>query len=134
MSFNSTIRSCKVRTDDAIRVESDRFLNQNNMVCIPWEGKNLKGQKVCPDSFNTKAAGCNSALDRVSVEITHRPHFSSYYDQNMRDLEGGTQNQTAINNNTIVDNDAAVMSLKYGAFGQQWHATNNTSCGVKNKY
>ena len=68
ISLEAAIRTCKVETGWANRVESDRFLNPNNMVCPIWNGMDLTGRNVCPDSFYTKSAGCNSASDRVVVE------------------------------------------------------------------
>ena len=78
LSLDASIRTCKVISGEASRIESDRFLNPNNMVCIPWTGYNLTGQQVCADSFYTKTPGCNSALDRVSVENTLRPQYGEY--------------------------------------------------------
>ena len=49
LSLNASIRTCKVEAGEAVRIESDRFLNPNNMVCIPWNGYNNKGQAVCAD-------------------------------------------------------------------------------------
>lgn len=78
LSLNASIRTCKVDAGWANRTQSDRFLNPNNMVCIPWDGYNLKGQRVCPDSHYTKTPGCNSALDRIAVENVLRPQYSAY--------------------------------------------------------
>jgi len=58
------------------------------MVCPVWDGTNLKGQSVCPDSFNTKRRGCNSALDRVLVESNLRPDYSSYVTLNTAGIKG----------------------------------------------
>ena len=75
LSLQKSIRTCKVETGWANRIESDRFLNPNVMVCPLWNGMNLKGQAVCPDSFVTKSRGCNSAKDRVVVENDLRPDY-----------------------------------------------------------
>lgn len=75
MSLTSSVRTCIFDTGYANKIQSDRFLNPMNMVCPAWNGTNLKGQKVCPDSFYTKRAGCNSALDRVAVENNLRPQY-----------------------------------------------------------
>lgn len=78
ISLEGAIRTCKVDTAWAPRVESDRFFNPNNMVCPVWNGMDTTGRIVCPDSFWTKRAGCNSALDRVDVENAQRPQYAEY--------------------------------------------------------
>jgi hypothetical protein len=78
ISLERSIRSCQVNTGEANRIQTDRFFNPNNMVCIPWNGLNNKGQTVCPDSFYTKTAGCDSAEDRVMVENSLRPKYFNY--------------------------------------------------------
>ena len=67
ISLEAAIRTCKVDTAYANKVESDRFLNPQNMVCPVWNGVDTAGRRVCPDSFWTKRAVCNSAEDRVVV-------------------------------------------------------------------
>ena len=67
-SLESSIRTCQVDTAWASRAQSDRFLNSSALMCPTWNGTDLTGRTVCPDSFWTKSAGCNSAMDRVVVE------------------------------------------------------------------
>ncbi len=69
VSLESGIRTCKVVTGWANKVQSDRFQNPNLMVCPVWNGVDTAGRRACPDSFMTKRAGCNSAEDRVVVEV-----------------------------------------------------------------
>jgi hypothetical protein len=88
VSLTSAINVCRVGSGEAARLESDRFLNPHNMVCPVWNGMNLVGQDVCPDSFMTKSAGCNSAMDRVLVESNLRPDYASYITLNMAGLKG----------------------------------------------
>lgn len=78
LSLEAAIRTCKVDVAYANKVESDRFLNPSNMVCPMWNGVDLAGRPVCKDSFWTKRAGCNSALDRVNVENFLRPQYAEY--------------------------------------------------------
>jgi hypothetical protein len=87
-SLQSAVRSCDVNTGWATRIQSDRFLNPDNMVCIPWNHMNSKGQEVCPDSFMTKTAGCNSATDRVLVENFQRPQYMPYITLDASGIEG----------------------------------------------
>ena len=78
ISIEAATRTCKVDTASAARIESDRFLNPNNVMCPVWQGVDLAGRQVCPDSFYTKRAGCNSAADRVIVENAQRPQYFEY--------------------------------------------------------
>ena len=78
ISLEAATRTCKVDTASAARIESDRFLNPNNVMCPVWQGVDLAGRTVCPDSFYTKRAGCNSAADRVIVENSQRPQYFEY--------------------------------------------------------
>jgi hypothetical protein len=83
VSLESGIRTCKVVTGWASRVQSDRFQNPNLMVCPIWNGVDTAGRRVCPDSFVTKRAGCNSATDRVVVENNvSRPQYMEYVNLN----------------------------------------------------
>lgn len=78
VSLENSIRTCSVNVGEANRIQSDRFFNPQNMVCIPWNGVNNKGQEVSPDSFWTKTPGCDSAEDRVMVENAQRPKYVNY--------------------------------------------------------
>ena len=83
VSLESGIRTCKVVTSWANKVQSDRFQNPNLMVCPVWNGVDAAGRRACPDSFMTKRAGCNSAEDRVVVENNvSRPQYMEYVNLN----------------------------------------------------
>lgn len=88
ISLESAIRTCKVDTAYANKVESDRFLNPQNMVCPTWNGVDTAGRSVCPDSFVTKTAGCNSAEDRVMVENNQRPQYMEYINLSANGIDG----------------------------------------------
>ncbi len=88
LSLEGSVRTCKVDTGWANKIQSDRFLNPNLMVCPPWNGTNLKGQRVCADSFVTKTAGCNSADDRVVVENHLRPQYMEYVNLDAQGIRG----------------------------------------------
>ena len=90
ISLNKSIRTTKVDDGWAPRINSDRFLNPIATACPVWNGFDLTGRIVPEDSFMTKEGGCNSALDRVSVEISHRPKYAGYVTLNMRGLSGGS--------------------------------------------
>jgi len=90
LSLNAALRVCKVDVGYADKVNSDRFLNPNNMLCPLWNGLDVAGRPVCPDSFNTKSAGCNSALDRVMVENdVFRPKYTEYITLNASGINQG---------------------------------------------
>lgn len=78
IGLEGALRTCKVDTGWASRIQSDRFENPHLMVCPVWNGRDLSGRPVCADSFYTKRAGCNSALDRVDVENSQRPQYMEY--------------------------------------------------------
>ena len=130
LSLNASLRTCKVQTGYAANAESDRFLNPGNMVCVPWNGMNLKGQTVHADSRNTKSAGCNSALDRVSVESHLRPDYSAYIGLNMAGLQGEMYdgNQTAYDNTHNARDWELGRRKVTGNYGSQFQASNVGSC------
>lgn len=133
LSLDASIRTCKVETGEATRIESDRFLNPNNMVCIPWNGYNLKGQQVCADSFYTKTRGCNSALDRVSVESFLRPDYAAYINLNMQGIQGdiyGSGNPTSFAEAGAANAWADSRNKITGNFGNQWQSSNYMTCGL----
>lgn len=88
LSLEASLRTCKVNQGEAKRIESDRFLNPNNAMCIPWSGRNLRGQQVCKNSFYTVRPGCNSASERVDVENNLRPQYSEYITLNTQGIQG----------------------------------------------
>jgi len=89
ISLEKSIRTCKVVTGWADKVQSARFQDPNSQICLMWDGTNSKGQGVHPDSFYTKSAGCNSALDRVAVENNLRPSYMEYITLNAGGIKLG---------------------------------------------
>jgi hypothetical protein len=77
-SLLSAINVCKVNTGYADKIQSDRYEDPKNMLCPLWNGQDSVGRVVCPDSYYTKAPGCASANDRVSVENDLRPRYFEY--------------------------------------------------------
>lgn len=78
VSLQGSIRGCRVDSGWASRIQSDRFENPSLMMCPVWNGSDTYGRQVCPDSYNTKNAGCNSPADRVYVENVLRPQYIEY--------------------------------------------------------
>jgi len=130
ISLESAIRTCKVDTAYANKVESDRFLNPSLMVCPVWNGVDTTGRQVCPDSFYTKRAGCNSAEDRVMVENSvSRPQYMEYINLSANGIEG------AIYGNTMPWNTVGQTSRELNAvnnvtgnFGLQFGANTYPGC------
>jgi len=75
ISLQGSLKTCKPNQGWAQRLQSDRFEDPENMVCIPWGGKDNVGRSAYEDSWRTKTAGCNTPLDRVSVENRLRPQY-----------------------------------------------------------
>jgi len=134
ISLESAIRTCKVDTGWANKVESDRFLNPFNMVCPVWSGVDLTGRRVSPDSFYTKTAGCNSAEDRVVVENAQRPQYMEYINLSANGIygaiygeNGGSKEQygNSMSWNEVGDNNNQFnVPLDYQSCQKKW----KTSC------
>ena len=131
VSLESALRTCKVDTSLANRIESDRFLNPHNMVCPVWNGMDTSGRHVCPDSFYTKRAGCNSAKDRIDVENTvSRPQYMEYITLSPHGISGqlyGTTDQYQ----ESLDRHNELNHLKdiTGNFGNQLGSNIQSNCG-----
>lgn len=131
LSFDSSLRTCKFDSGQANNMYSDRFQNPNNMICIPPNGMNNKGQTVCPDSEYLKSAGCNSALDRVSVESMLRPDYSSRINLNASGISGDIYgNETAWQYAGDANKWESSRNEITGNFGGQFLSTNISSCGM----
>ena len=89
-SLEKNIRTCKVNTGWANRNQSDRFQDPNLMVCPTWNHMDNAGRLICANSFYTKRAGCNSALDRVGVENQLRPQYMEYINLSAAGIGGGS--------------------------------------------
>jgi hypothetical protein len=132
LSLQSAIRTCDVDVGEAARIQSDRFFNPYNMVCIPWNGVNNKGQEVCPDSFWTKTPGCDSALDRVAVENANRPRYVNYVTLGAQGIDAPIYGNEMAYTESVAQNKWDMDRNKYtGNFGLQWSAqTEYTGCSV----
>lgn len=133
ISLEGSVRTCKVNTAWANRIQSDRFENPSLMVCPTWSGMDNAGRPVSADSYVTKSAGCNSAMDRVDVENYQRPQYFEYFgldaagiNGNIYDNNNMLQNQ-ANQGATFVENFVPKVT---GHWGQSpTYGTNVTSCG-----
>lgn len=132
LSLEKSVRSCDVNVGEANRLQSDRFFNPQNMVCIPWNGLNNKGQEVCPDSFYTKTAGCDSAEDRVMVENSQRPKYMNYVTLGAQGIQGDIYGNVdaQVNEQARAKFNASRNQIT-GNFGKQWGAdVRYTGCTV----
>lgn len=132
ISLEKSVRTCDVNVGEANRIQSDRFFNPMNMVCIPWNGLNSKGQEICPDSFWTKTPGCDSAEDRVMVENSQRPKYMNYVTLGAQGISGNIYgNEEAARNSvgrTKFDKSRNALSGNFGLdFGSN---VEYTSCTV----
>lgn len=137
ISLESSIRTCKVDTAYANKVQSDRFMNPSNMICPIWNGLDSTNRRVCADSFYTKSAGCNSAEDRVMVENNLRPQYMEYINLSANGIDGsiygaGTQdmygNTMAWNNLGQKNKDIQTQGGRVGNFGFQLPMYVTSSC------
>ena len=131
VSLESALRTCKVDTAWASRIESDRFLNPNNMVCPVWNGMDSSGRHVCKDSYYTKRAGCNSASDRISVENDiSRPQYMEYITLSANGIAGNIYGQTDQYQESVERrNELANLNNITGNFGSQYGSNIKSNCG-----
>ena len=131
LSLEASIKTCKVDTAWANRAESDRFLNPALMTCPIFNGYDSAGRPVCPDSFYTKSAGCNSAEDRVLVENGLRPQYAEYINLSANGYGSSIYNNTmAWENQNLTNTDMSEVrtSPGYGNAGYDMMANTLSNC------
>ena len=123
VSLESALRTCKVDTAYASRIQSDRFQNPNIMVCPIWNGMDTAGRSVCENSFYTKRGGCNNALDRVDVENSvSRPQYMEYITLSANGISGNIYTDQSLNSHART-NELDGLDQIAGNFGSQRGAT-----------
>ena len=130
ISLESAIRTCKVDTAYANKVQSDRFLNPSLMVCPIWNGVDTTGREVCVDSYYTKNAGCNSAEDRIMVENdVSRPMYMEYINLSAQGLNGAVYGNS-MPYNEVGQTNAELRAVNNitGNFGKQFGANVYPGC------
>lgn len=134
ISLEAALRTCKVDTGWANKIESDRFLNPNNMMCPIWNGVDTAGRAACPDSFWTKRAGCNSATDRIVVENNvSRPQYMEYINLSANGIAGNIYGDTmAWNKSGAATKDIRNIDNITGRFGlvTDYRANVYPSCDI----
>lgn len=119
LSLLGSIRTCKVDTAYANKVESDRFLNPSLMVCPPWSGVDSAGRLSSSDAFYTKSAGCNSASDRVTVENELRPQYIEYVNLDSQGYRGNLYDNMAQQKSALRRQDLDNITMVSGNAGYE---------------
>jgi hypothetical protein len=132
ISLESALRTSKVNTGYADKIQSDRFLNPSNMVCPVWSGFDTAGRSVPVNSFYTKREGCNSAQDRVSVENDQRPQYLEYVTLNSGGISGSIYNKTVPTGSDVARGDVNRINENTGNFGMQFSADVRSTSGYNN--
>lgn len=104
VSLQGSIRGCRVDAGWASRIQSDRFENPNKMSCPVWNGSDSYGRQVCPDSWNTKTAGCNSSADRIYVENVLRPQYAEFITLNAQGITGNMFEEDSMKRTRDINN------------------------------
>jgi hypothetical protein len=123
ISLEASVRTCKVNSGYANKIQSDRFLNSQNLVCPTWNERDLTGRKVCADSFWTKRAGCNSATDRISVENYQRPQYAEYITLDANGIQGNMYGDPGVAVENFVDLHRVDEELEYQALNDAHNIT-----------
>ena len=131
LSLTKSIRTCKVDTSLSDKIQSDRFLNSNNAVCIPWSGQDITGRKICADSFYTKSAGCNSSLDRVLVENdVARPSYMEYINLSAAGIQGDMYGNIPVEETLQASQFEESRNAITGNYGIQFKANDVPACNI----
>lgn len=89
VAIDKSVMLAKVNVGSAPTMAGDRIFNSSQVLCMPWNGTDTIGRRVCPDSTVTLSAGCNSANDRILVENSiFRPTYSDALPLNLRAMLG----------------------------------------------
>ena len=119
LSIASSMNGYKVRSGFASAAASQRVLDSNAMLCTAWSGTDVTGRYVPPDSYNTKAPGCNSASDRLVVENGMRPNYTAYISPLSRPA-AANRNFTQYDANVAASLSLGPMQAMVGSTGVQY--------------
>lgn len=128
ISLESSIRTCRLQSGQASRIQSDRFQNPSALSCITWNGFDSAGRQVCADSFMTKRPGCNSADDRIMVENSLRPQYIEYVNLDAAGIAGDAPVQYPYNESKLRNAKLASLNNVTGNFGLQFGANVDPKC------
>ena len=137
VSLTASILNAKVNTGNSEQMWSYNKFEPDAMMCPVWNGQDLSGRPVCEYSFNTKRAGCNSALDRITVENFLRPSYTNFITTNAAGIAGyGTEGYAPGDNLSkmevvYADQSRARSQARTGKFGivsaEQLRPSNTTA-------
>ena len=131
ISLEKSVRTCKVDTGYANKIESARFLDSSQMICPLWNGVDTTGRTVCEYSYWTKKPGCNSASDRVTIENDLRPQYVEYIALSAAGIDGSMyankMNYTNAETGNKFDRSRNTIT---GNFGSQFRSSVVPSCGA----
>lgn len=127
ISLEGSIRTCKIDTSWADKIQSDRFLNPNQMVCPVWNNVDSAGRFSSPNAFMSKTAGCNTAADRVDVENSLRPQYIEYVNLDAAGIQGGLDcgKRNFSQDNICNQNTMDAIHEQTGQFGLQTDFSQN---------
>jgi|LakMenE01Jun11ns_1017448.scaffolds.fasta_scaffold9951850_1 hypothetical protein len=93
ISLEAALKTWRVDPGLADVAYSDRYIGSGeNKLCPVWDGRDMVGREVSPDTFYTKTGGCNGADDRILVENQiERPRYYEYIQYNTEGLQGDPQ-------------------------------------------
>ena len=118
ISLQKSVRTCRVDTGWADKMQSDRFLNSCQSLCPTWNGMDNYGRFVCQDSFKTETAGCRSAVDRIAIENYQRPQYFEYVNLDGFGVQGNMYSyDSGVRTNGLADihKQAGNPGIDYGA-------------------
>jgi len=92
ISLSSAIKSSRVDPSRAVNVQSARFQSTCALSCPVKEKRDIYGRDVCIGTVNSKTQGCDTAVDRITIENQLRPNVYDY----MAQIPWGGENFSAI--------------------------------------
>ena len=124
VSLTANLLTDKVSPGAAAQSFTYRIQEPSAQMCPVWNGQDLAGRPVCEYSFYTKRAGCNSSLDRITVENFLRPKYTNHITTSAAGIAGynGQENFASGDNLNRIDGEMAVKSrnaaqARTGKFG-----------------
>lgn len=98
-SLEKSIRTGVVPNDAGLKLQSLRWMEMSNRLCPERSLYDIagRGPMDCMDSLYSKREGCTSALDRVNVENSQRPHYSEFMRMDAGAISGVTPTNVKVN-------------------------------------
>ena len=113
VSLTANLLTDKVSPGAAAQSFTYRIQEPSAQMCPVWNGQDLAGRPVCEYSFYTKRAGCNSSLDRITVENFLRPKYTNHITTSAAGIAGyNGQENFASGDNLSRDNESIAMSSR----------------------